>query len=315
MPAPAVEIDAQYRVLREEAGLLDRSDRFRLTVAGPEAAELLQGQLTNDVAGLEPGAGCYAALLDRKGRIQADMRVLRLEPSSFWMDTESEAGHGVLRHLGIYKVGLDATVAPANDDDRLLSLVGPRSPELVGGAPPRPEHAHRIAVVAGASCRAVATDLGLDLLVPREAIESVRDALLEAGAEPVDLEALEILRVEAGRPRLGREIGGATLPQEAEITERAVSFKKGCYIGQETVARLHYKGKPNRRLRRLVLDRPVAGGEPVTGEGRELGRIGTAVVSPARGPLALAILRREAEPGAEVLVGGEARARVEAIDG
>ena len=93
------------------------------------------------------------------------------------------------------------------------------------------------------------------------------------------------------------------MPQEAGINERAVSFTKGCYIGQETVARLHYKGKPNRHLRLLKTLEPVSAGDSVSAGGKELGTVGTAVISPARGPLALAILRREAEPGSEVLVG------------
>ncbi len=103
------------------------------------------------------------------------------------------------------------------------------------------------------------------------------------------------------------------MPQEAGINERAVSFTKGCYIGQETVARLHYKGKPNRHLRLLSPERPVEVGDPVTVDGREVGTVGTAVLSPARGPLALAILRREAEPGDDVVVGDGIRATVEEI--
>ena len=102
----------------------------------------------------------------------------------------------------------------------------------------------------------------------------------------------------------------ATMPQEAGINERAVSFTKGCYIGQETVARLHYRGKPNRHLRGLRLGAPAATGDPVRLGERELGAIGTAVVSPARGPIALAILRREAEPGTTVEVGESAAAEV-----
>jgi folate-binding protein YgfZ len=115
---------------------------------------------------------------------------------------------------------------------------------------------------------------------------------------------------------MGREIGAQTLPQEAGINGRAVSFTKGCYIGQETVARLHYKGKPNRHLRLLSAAAPLPEGAVVTAAGREVGTIGTAVISPARGALALAILRREAEPGAEVDVaveGGSLRATVEEI--
>src|SRR6476469_8626279 len=120
-----VELDAQYRQLREECGLLDRSERGKLVVSGPEAAEYLQGQLTNDTEALEPGEGCYAALLDRKGHMQGDMRVLR-PPSSvpfgsdtternsqsaLWLDTEPEAIEAVRRHLGMYKIGRQVEVA------------------------------------------------------------------------------------------------------------------------------------------------------------------------------------------------------------
>jgi folate-binding protein YgfZ len=227
------------------------------------------------------------------------------------IDTEPEAGELLDRHLQMYKVGRDAAVEPAPAGERLLSLLGPLSAKLAGDVPAGPEHAHREVLVGGARCRAVATDVGVDLFVAADDAEDLRAHLIESGAAPVTDEAAEILRVETGRPRLGREIGPATMPQEAGINERAVSFTKGCYIGQETVARLHYKGKPNRHLRLLVPGREVAAGDPVTLDGRELGTVGTAVLSPARGPLALAILRREAEPGAEVVVGEDVTARVE----
>jgi folate-binding protein YgfZ len=308
-----LELDAQYRSLREGAGLLVRPDRARITVTGAEGAEFLQGQLTNDIEGLEPGGGCYAVLLDRKGKIRADMRVLRLAPDHLLIETEAASGTLVLAHLEMYKIGRDAQVMETSADDELLSLIGPQSEEVIGGVPLRPEHTHREIALAGVQCRAVGTNGGVDLLVPADSVEAVRDALLEAGAEPIGVEAAEIARVEAGRPRVGYEIGPQTMPQEAGINERAVSFTKGCYIGQETVARLHYKGKPNRHLRLLAPERPVALGDPVTVEGREVGTIGTAVLSPARGPLALAILRREAEPGADVVVGDGVRATVEEI--
>ena len=314
MAAETLGIDAQYRALREEAGLLDRSDRARIVVSGSEAADFLQGQLTNDVEALAAGDGCYAALLDRKGKVRADMRVLRLD-DRFLIDTEPEAGELVTRHLEMYKVGRDAAVEAALDGERLLSLIGPRSAQLAGDVPSGPEHAHREAMVGGARCRAIATDGGVDLLVDGDAADLVREHLIAAGAAPVEAEAAEIVRVESGRPRLGREISAATMPQEAGINDRAVSFTKGCYIGQETVARLHYKGKPNRHLRLLLPEREVAAGDPVTLDGRELGTIGTAVLSPARGPLALAILRREAEPGDQVLVGDGVPARVEEVAG
>ena len=152
-------------------------------------------------------------------------------------------------------------------------------------------------------CRAVATDLGVDLICAASDLEAAHAGLAEAGAEQAGEAAAEIIRVESGRPRFGREMTTATIPQEAGIDDRAVSFTKGCYIGQETVARLHYKGRPNRHLRGLRLEAPVAVGEPITLDGRELGQVGTAVVSPALGPLALAVIRREAQPGSRVAVG------------
>ena len=309
----APEIDAQYRALREGAGLLDRSDRHCLLVSGSEGAEFLQGQLTNDIEALEEGQGCYAALLDRKGKIRADMRVIRLDSDRLLVDTEAGSGPLVLSHLEMYKVGRDAAVEDVSSEHALLSLLGPRSEEVIGGVPLRPEHTHRELAIGGATCRAIGTDLGIDLLVPEAEADALRSALLAAGAEPIEAEAAEIARVEGGRPRVGFEIGATTMPQEAGINERAVSFTKGCYIGQETVARLHYKGKPNRHLRLLAPESPVEVGDPVSIDGREVGTIGTAVLSPARGPLALAILRREAEPGAEVLVGDGVRATVEEI--
>lgn len=311
-----MELDAQYRTMREGAGLLDRSARGRLAVSGREAADFLQGQLTNDIEALEPGAGAYAALLDRKGRIRADMRVLRIGADELLIDVEPEATALVLSHLTMYKVGRDAEVAEVDDGARLLSLLGPQSATIVG-APLGPENSHRAVTIAGVACLAIATDLGADLIVPAAGAAAVEEHLLEAGAEPISPEAAEIARVEAGRPRLGREMTESTMPQEAGINDRGVSFTKGCYIGQETVARLHYKGKPNRHLRRLASSELLPPGAPVSVGEREVGTVGTSVLSPAHGPTALAILRREAEPGAEVEVttdAGKVTARVEEIE-
>jgi folate-binding protein YgfZ len=298
----AVELDAQYRVLCEAAGALTRDSRRILRVTGAEAGEYLQGQLTNDVEALEPGAGCYSALLDRKGRMQGDMRVLR-DSDGYWIDTEAEAGDAVLRHLTMYKIGRDVEIADRSNDRVLLSVIGPAAAKVALDGPAGAENSHRRHVIAGAEAIAIGTDLGVDLLVAAEDRETVLDELLAHGAEPVSEAAAEILRVESGRPRFAREMTTATIPQEAGINERAVSFTKGCYIGQETVARLHYKGKPNRRLVGLRLDGPAKVGDPVRLGERELGTVGTAVLSPARGSIALAILRREAELGGTVAVG------------
>jgi len=298
----AVELDAQYRQLREECGLLDRSARGKLIVSGAEAAEYLQGQLTNDVEALATGEGCYAALLDRKGHMQADMRVLRTAVDELWIDTEPEALEAARRHLEMYKIGRDVALADVTGERAILSLIGPRSAETAG-APPLPEHVGEASAIAGVECLAVGTAAGIDLIAPGADAEALREALLAAGAAAVGAEAAEILRIEAGVPRFGAEMGPEAMPAEAGIVERAISFTKGCYIGQEPVARLHYKGRPNRHLRGLELSAPAHHGDELRLGEKAVGTVGSACVSAARGPIALAIVRREAEPGAELAVG------------
>lgn len=313
MPAtPTVSLDGQYRALREEAGLLERPGRAILEIRGSEAAEMLQGQLTNDIEALSPGEGCYAALLDRKGKMRSDMRVLAAAPELVLLDCPEGPADDVEAHMQMYKVGRDVEVA-RSEQQAVISLIGPGTARLLGDRPLGPEHAHREIEVAGAEARLVSTDLGADLIVAAADAEAAVAELLERGAEPVGAEAAEIVRVESGRPLFGAEMGSDTIPQEAGLNERAVSFEKGCYIGQETVARLHYRGKPNRHLRRLVGGGELEPGETVSLDGKELGVVGTAVISPARGPLALAILRKEAAPGVEVTVGEDRTAVVEEI--
>jgi len=288
MSAPTVELDAQYRQLREECGLVERADRGLLIVSGPDAADYLQGQLTNDTEAIAPGEWAYAALLDRKGHMQADMRVVRPgEGPELWLDLEPEGLAAAGRHLQMYKIGREVEVADAGDEYTLFSLIGPRATEF----------ARAVEAIA------LRTGEGVDLIVPAAERDRIHAALLEAGAVEVSPEAAEILRIETGRPRFGAEMGTETMPAEAGIVERAVSFTKGCYIGQETVARLHYKGKPNRHLRGLRFSGPARPGESLVVGEKEVGTVGSAAVSPAFGPIGLAILRREAEPGATVAVG------------
>ncbi|HET8564984.1 MAG TPA: glycine cleavage T C-terminal barrel domain-containing protein [Solirubrobacterales bacterium] len=298
-----IELDAQYRQLREECGLLDRSERGKLVVSGLEAAEYLQGQLTNDVEVLGPGEGCYAALLDRKGHLQGDMRVLRPgEESDLWLDTEPEALEAVRRHLQTYKIGRQVELADVGAERAILSLIGPRAVEIAGSAA-LPENSCEEVTVGGARCLAVGTAEGIDLILAAAERDRAWETLLAAGAVEVSVEAAEIRRVESGRPRFGAEMGNETMPAEAGIVERAVSFTKGCYIGQETVARLHYKGKPNRHLRGLKLSAPARPGAVIHLGEKEVGRLGSATVSPLLGPIGLAVLRREAEPGTTVALG------------
>lgn len=165
MKAIAVDLDGQYRALREGAGVAIRDRRRIFSVEGGEAPDYLQGQLTNDVEAIGPGEGCYAALLDRKGHLQGDLRVLRLAEDAYSLDTEDVAGDRVLRHLTTYKVGRQVEVAERSAELVLVSVIGPAAEELLGFGPLAPEHAHREQEVAmGSVWRAVATDLGIDLI-------------------------------------------------------------------------------------------------------------------------------------------------------
>jgi tRNA-modifying protein YgfZ len=298
-----IELDAQYRQLREECGLVEDAGRGFLVVKGAEAAEYLQGQLTNDIEALEPGDGAFAALLDRKGHMQAAMRVLRPdEEPELLLDLEPAGLEAARRHLQMYKIGREVEVGDESESHTLLSLIGPRAVEIAGGAA-LPENSCETTKVGGAQCVAVGTAAGIDLLLAGANRDAVREALLAAGAVDVSPEAAEILRIEAGRPRFGAEMGTATMPAEAGIVEQAVSFTKGCYIGQETVARLHYKGRPNRHLRGLRFSAPTGPGEALRLDEKEVGSVGSTAVSPAFGPVGLAIVRREAEPGTTLAVG------------
>jgi tRNA-modifying protein YgfZ len=291
-----------YARVREAVGVVDRSDRGKAMFRGPEAADFLQGQVTNDVEGLAPGTGCYAALLTPKGKMLADMRILR-GPEWFWLDTEAVALPNVAKMIRTYSIGRDVRPENLTDTRAILSLVGPGADAALDMAPPPEEHAH----VEGEHGLYVRTDLGVDLICDAADLEGVRAAL---GVDSVPDEVVECLRVESGRPRYGIDLGDDVIPQEANLNARAVSFEKGCYVGQETVARLHYKGKPNRALRGLRLDGPAATGDEVRLGDRVVGRVGSAAVSPVHGAIALGLIRREAEPGQEVEVGDAGRAVV-----
>src|SRR3954452_10762904 len=298
VPLPTIEsviVPTEYDRLRESVGLVDRSSRGKLRITGTEAAEYLQGQVTNDVEGLEPGTGCYAALLTHKGKMAADMRILR-GPDFIWIDTEPVALPVIARNATMYSIGRDVQTEDATEVYAILSLIGPAARDALDVAPPAEEHAW----VEGEHGMDGGTDLGVDVICRAADAEGVRAAL---GIEAVSDDAAECLRIESGRPRLGFDMGSETIPQEAGLNDRAVSFTKGCYVGQETVARLHWRGKPNRHLRGLRLSAPAPSGTPLRLGEREVGRLGTVAVSPVHGPIALAIVRREAGAGETLAVG------------
>jgi tRNA-modifying protein YgfZ len=301
---------AEYAALVEGCGLVDRSERGKLALTGSGAAEFLNGQVTNDVAALAPGEGAYAALLTHKGKMRGDLRVLRTD-DELLLDTERVALQALFDTIRRFKVGFDVELHKRTLQSGLLSLVGPEARAVAGaGDLPGAEHAHRAAEVAGRPVRLVVTAEGIDVLCAAEDTAAVAAGLTAAGALAVAEEAAEVVRVERGRPRYGIDLDETTIPQEAGLNDRAVSFTKGCYVGQETVARLFYKGRPTRHLRGLRLDAALEPGtELLLGE-RPVGRLGSAVVSPRLGPIGLALLRREAEPGATVATPGGATATV-----
>jgi len=315
---------SEYAALTEGAALVDRSDRGKLAMSGPEAVEFLHGQITNDVRSLSPGNGCYAAFLTPKGMMVGDLRVLavaageaeapvgEVEPDSvgeLLLDTERLTLQPLFEMIHRFRIGYRFELHKRTLERALLRVAGPKAQEALAtvadrvGSLPSAEHAHLAAAVAGVAARLVRCEAGeVELLFASEQRERVAAALAGAGVTAVPPEAFEVVRIERGIPRYGFELDQRTIPQEAGLNERAVSFTKGCYVGQETVARLYYKGKPNRHLRGLRLERPVPQGSPILCVEREVGRVGSCARSPRLGPIALALLRREAQPGMAVSV-------------
>jgi tRNA-modifying protein YgfZ len=308
-------VSEEHRVLTEGCGLLDRSERGKLALSGEGAVEFLGGQVTNELADLHPGEGRYAAFLTHKGKMLGDLRILAVgEPLELLLDTERVALQELFDMIRRFKVGYAVELHKRTLERGLLSLIGPGSDRVAGAEGlPEEEHASSAAEIEGVPALAIRTDVGVDLLCDSADTQRLRDALLSRGAQAVSETAAECLRIEHGRPRYGVDIDQSTIPQEAGLNERAVSFTKGCYVGQETVARLHYKGKPNRHLRGLRLSAPAEPGAELRLKERVVGQLGSVALSPAFGPIALALVRREATPGATLSV-GRAGASAEVVE-
>ena len=297
-------IAADYRTITEACGLLDRSERGKLALAGSEARSFLQGQVTNDVEALPAGSGCYAAFLTPKGKMLGDLRILATD-DGLLLDTERVALQGLFNMIRRFSIGYDVELHKRTLERGLLSLIGPGAAAVAGADDlPSEQHAHALVTIPGTDvvARAIRTEVGIDLLCESSATDAVWAALEGAGASAVSEAAVECLRVERGSPRYGVDLDDSVIPQEAGLNERAVSFTKGCYVGQETVARLYYRGKPNRQLRGLRLSAPASPGDELSFEGRVVGRLATVAESPRLGPIALALVRREAPPGSTVTV-------------
>lgn len=309
----------EYERATTDAAWCALAERALLVASGPQRQKFLQGMLSNDVAGRSAGEGCRAALMDVKGHLLAFMRVLVTE-NEVLLELPADRRETVERLLTHYRVA--APVRFSGSSDVVLGLVGPRVAERLRTLAPElpdltPESHARIAI-AGTSVRLVrAGDLpasGYVLLVPAEHATAVQSALADAGIAPLSRPALDALRIEEGRAWFGTDVTEAHLLHETGLVAEYHSPSKGCYVGQEVVARLTARGaNVNQRLRGLRLSEPRPVGTVLRVEGKDVGSITTAAVSPRRGPIAMGYVRRgHAEPGTLLDAEG-ARAEVAAL--
>jgi folate-binding protein YgfZ len=305
----------EYAAGREGAGFALLA-RGTLEVAGPKRQDYLHAMLSNDVEGLGPGQGCRAASMSAKGSLQAIVRVL-VEKGLVVLETEQDRLAPLLRTLEHHRVG--APVRFSTPSTSVLAVVGPRAGDVLAaaGAAPQPEglESHAQSRVGGQAVRLIrAGDLpggGFVLHAPPEAKDAVREALEAAGAVPLGREAMDALRVEALCPWYGSDVSEDNLLHETGLVGVLHSPTKGCYVGQEVIARLEGRGgNVNKALRGLVLSAPSAPGTPLTAEGREVGWLTTCAVSPRLGPVALGYVHRGHYAAGTLLDAGGATARV-----
>ena len=313
LPAHFGDAAAEYHCVRSGAGWLDLTDRAILSITGPDSTEWLQGMLSNDVEALGPGDGLPAAVLNIQGKILADVRVFRTD-DAFLLDLSEPLVAGVLEHLHRYLIADEVEIADLSGSLAMLSIQGPAADTtlsglLDAGSPPANDLSHGDFAMAGDRVRLIRAthtgEPGFDLVVPRRRLPAMA---AEPGARNipwVGLQARETLRIEAGIPRYGVDMDGQTLLLETGLDD-AVSFTKGCYLGQETVERIHSRGHVNRRLVGLKAEGDVVPdpGDPVLDDDRDIGRVTSAVASPrSRCPIALGYVHRDYfEPGSAVTI-------------
>ena len=301
------------KALRTRSLAVGLAGRGAVLLAGPDCAELVHGLVTNDVKGLGPGSGCHAALLTPKGRMRAEMLVLRTE-EGILLDCEPALAGPLVAILSGYVPFSRSTLEDRTPSTGIVHLEGPgaaRVLESAGvGAPPAAPFSPRPAEAGGASVRVVrvsrAGEEGFDLRAASGDAGRVLALLVAHGATPAPPEVLEAGRIEAGLPRWGAELNESVLPNEAWLERTAISYGKGCYLGQETIARLKTYGHVNRHLVAILL--PLSSGagpgDVVRAGEASVGAVTSAVDSALRGRrVALAYVKREHEaPGTVLLV-------------
>ncbi len=288
---------AEQRAAEAGAALVDRSNRDILVVTGEDRLTWLNTLTSQLLTDLADGGTTEALVLSPNGHVEHHA-VLTHRGDTVYLDTEPGAGAALAAYLDGMRFWSKVEVAAA-DEWAILTVVGPAADELVGGAP--------VGGPDGGFARR--TETGIDLILPRTALATTASALRAAGATPAGSWAADALRVPTRRPRWGVDTDEKTIPNEVSWLQSAVHLNKGCYRGQETVARVHNLGRPPRRLVMLNLDGsagtlPETGDPVTTGAGRTVGRLGTVAQHHELGPIALALVKRAVEPGMPLLAGG-----------
>ncbi len=316
MPAHYGDPQAECRAVREAIGLLDCSHRAKLRATGKDRANFLNSMVTNDIAGLQIGQGTYAAMVTDKGKMVSDFRIY-IFPDHLLLEGDAETREAAYQGLEKYNLGYDCTLEDQTEEWGLLSLRGQGAAALAGavlgetlelGPPYRCREGsfsgQKILLAHGPTLGEEA----LDLFFPAPGLRDLWEALRREGGDrlrPVGLSALEILRIEAGVPRFGVDMDSNVNPMEAGLLS-AISFTKGCYIGQEVIAKIDSLGHVNKNLVGLWVegDTPPAAGSVILGEGKKTGHITSAVRSPTLGRVIAMgyVHRRFKEPGQAVEV-------------
>jgi folate-binding protein YgfZ len=309
-----------YEAARREAAFVDRSHRGRLVVTGPDRATYLQGLLTNDIAALEAGTGCYAAYLTPQGRMITDLLVYELG-DALLLNVPGEVADALLTRLDQFVFAEDVKLGNVTDTFAQYAVIGPEaattvaalthaSPQRLTGLGAhgnlRAAFADHPAIVARESDTG---EPGFDVFLDHADASTFVDRLRQAGVVQLDEATAEALRIEQGVPLFHRDMDEDTIPLEAGIEGRAISLTKGCYVGQEVIIRVLHRGhgRVARKLVGLMLEGsevPAAGTTVRSGE-REIGGVTSATLSPALGrPIALGYVQRDfVEPGTRVVVG------------
>jgi folate-binding protein YgfZ len=315
------DVRAEYEALHKSAGLLDLSFRGRICLTGSDRVRFLHGQVTNDVKKLQPGEGCYAALVSAKGRIESDLNIYCLK-DELLLDFEPGLTAKVIARFDKFIIADDVQSTDVSEHYGLLSVQGPKAESVVrdsGVGIEVPEGPLSFTCSTQSDlgelyCMRISRGptIGFDLFVPAAGLKEVADRLTRAvqgvGGRQCGWDALEIARIEAGLPRFGQDMDETNLASEAGIEERAISYAKGCYIGQEVISRIRAYGQVAKALRGLRLDGPAdrlaKKDEKILFGEKEVGYITSAVHSPLLDAnAALGYVRRECnEIGTELIV-------------